>query len=87
VAAALHALPGAAEDISSPSLAQIGSQTRGRSASGASGSDGGLISASGSSAPFTFRVAGPHADADTTVATDQGAVAKMQAADPDQRNR
>jgi RND superfamily putative drug exporter len=87
VAAALQALPRAAEDINSPSLSAVTSRVRGDAprglASGAGGSAGGLVSADGSSALVTFRVAGPHADADATVAADLAAVARVQAAHPD----
>ena len=40
-------------------------------------------SAGGGSALVTFKVAGPHAEADATVAADQAAVARVQAAHPD----
>jgi putative drug exporter of the RND superfamily len=87
VAAALHALPGAAEDISFPNPVAVSSKTAGDppggAASGAGGSAVGLVSTGGSSALVTFKVAGPHADADATVATDQAAVARVQAAHPD----
>ncbi len=87
VAAALRALPGAAEDISSPSPVAEGSKTAGDPpgglASGAGGSAVGLVAAGGGSALVTFEVAGPHADADATVAADQAAVARVQAAHPD----
>jgi putative drug exporter of the RND superfamily len=87
VAAALHALPRAAQDISSPVLTEVSSHARGAVASslasGTTGAAGGLVSASGGSALVTFRVAGPHADVDTTVAIDQVAVARVQAAYPD----
>jgi putative drug exporter of the RND superfamily len=90
VVVALHALPWAAEDISWPGLAEVRPRVAGNalsdlvsSLSGASGDANGLISASGDSALVTFRVAGPHAEADATVAADQAAVAKVQAAYPD----
>jgi RND superfamily putative drug exporter len=87
VAAALRAQPGAAEDISSPGPVAAGSKTPGDppggAASGAGGSAAGLVSAGGGSALVTFKVAGPHADADATVAADQAAVARVQAAHPD----
>jgi putative drug exporter of the RND superfamily len=66
VVAALERLPRAAEDIASP----LG--PGGRS----------LISPDGRSALVTFQVAGPHASADTTVATDMAAVAAVQARYP-----
>ncbi len=66
VVTALRRLPHAAEDIVSP-LAPGGR---------------GLISADGRSALVTFRVAGPHASADTTVGTDMAAVAAVQASYP-----
>jgi RND superfamily putative drug exporter len=47
------------------------------------GSAGSLVSADGRSALVTFRVAGPHAEADTTVAADQAAVARVQAVHPE----
>ncbi len=66
VVAALTRLPRAAEDIASP----LGPD--GRS----------LVSPDGRSALVTFRVAGPHASADTTVAADVAAVAAVQARHP-----
>jgi putative drug exporter of the RND superfamily len=66
VVAALTRLPRAAEDIASP-LGPGGST---------------LVSPDGRSALVTFRVAGPHALADTTVATDVAAVAAVQARYP-----
>jgi putative drug exporter of the RND superfamily len=66
VVTALHRLPGAAEDITSP----LGRGGRG------------LVSAGGRSALVTFRVAGPHASADTTVGRDLAAVAAVQARYP-----
>jgi RND superfamily putative drug exporter len=87
VTAALRALQVAAADVSSPGPADTGSKTAadppGGGASGASGSAAGLVSAGGGSVLVTFRVAGPHADADATVAADQAAVARVQAAHPD----
>ncbi len=87
VAAALRSLPRAAEDVSSPRPPQATSQVLGDSAPGVSSgtgdASGGLVSANGASALVTFRVAGPHADADATVASDQAAVARVQAAYPD----
>jgi putative drug exporter of the RND superfamily len=44
---------------------------------------GNLISADGRSVLVIFRVAGPHADVNSTVAADQAAVARVQAAHPD----
>jgi RND superfamily putative drug exporter len=86
VAAALRSVPRAAEDISFPSLSQVTSRVQGNAprglGSGAGGSAGGLVSAAGTSVLVTFRVAGPHADADATVAADQAAVARVQAAYP-----
>ena len=66
VVTALQRLPRAAEDIASP-LGPGGQ---------------GLISAGGRSAMVTFRVAGPHASAETTVGTDMAAVAAVQARYP-----
>ncbi len=66
VVTALQRLPGAAEDIASPF------SPGGRS----------LVSANGRSALVTFRVAGPHASADTTVGRDMAAVAAVQARYP-----
>ena len=87
VAAALHALPAAAQDISSPDPVEISSKVASDPpagpASDASGSAAGLVSVGGGSALVTFKVAGPHADADATVAADQAAVARVQAAHPD----
>src|SRR5580692_11510407 len=71
VAAALHALPAAAQDISSPGPMEISSKTPGDPpagpASDAGGGAAGLVSVGGGSALVTFKVAGPHADADATV--------------------
>jgi RND superfamily putative drug exporter len=87
VAAALHALPAAAQDISSPGPMEISSKTPGDPpagpASDAGGGAAGLVSVGGGSALVTFKVAGPHADADATVAADQAAVTRVQAAHPD----
>jgi putative drug exporter of the RND superfamily len=83
VAAALRALPGAAEDVSSPGPAEVSAKTAGDPPGGLAGSAAGLVSAGGGSALVTFKVAGPHADADATVAADQAAVARVQAAHPD----
>jgi putative drug exporter of the RND superfamily len=66
VVAALARLPRAAEDIASP-LGPGGAT---------------LVSPDGRSALVTFRVAGPHALADTTVAADVAAVAAVQARYP-----
>jgi putative drug exporter of the RND superfamily len=66
VVAALAARPQAAEDIASP-LGPGGAT---------------LVSPNGRSALVTFRVAGPHALADTTVAADVAAVAAVQARYP-----
>jgi putative drug exporter of the RND superfamily len=66
VVAALARLPRAAADIASP-LGRAG---------------GTLVSADGRSALVTFRVAGPYASADTTVAADEAAVAAVQARHP-----
>jgi putative drug exporter of the RND superfamily len=66
VVAALARLPQAAEDIASP-LGPGGAT---------------LVSPDGRSALVTFRVAGPHAQADTTVAADVAAVAGVQARYP-----
>jgi RND superfamily putative drug exporter len=44
---------------------------------------GSLISADGRTVLVTFRVAGPHASVNSTVAADQAAVARVQAAHPD----
>jgi RND superfamily putative drug exporter len=84
VAAALRALPGAAADVSSPVRAEVSAKTAGDPPGGrASGPAASLVSVGGGSALVTFRVAGPHADADATVAADQAAVARVQAAHPD----
>jgi RND superfamily putative drug exporter len=87
VAAALRALPGAAEDVSSPGPAEVSAKTAGDPPGGLASTDArsvaGLVSADGGSALVTFKVAGPHADADATVAADQAAVARVQAAHPD----
>jgi putative drug exporter of the RND superfamily len=89
VAAALRRLPAAAMDVSAPSLA-VGRVTSARGSAGVqdrtaqpngTGSSG-LISASGHSALVTFEVAGPHADVNATVAADEAAVARVQAAYP-----
>jgi putative drug exporter of the RND superfamily len=66
VVAALDRMPQAAEDINSP----FGPEGRA------------LVSANGRSALVTFRVAGPHAQADTTVGRDEAAVAAVQARFP-----
>jgi putative drug exporter of the RND superfamily len=66
VVTALARRPGAAQDIASPF--GPGGRT--------------LVSPDGRSALVTFRVAGPHALADTTVATDVAAVAAVQARYP-----
>jgi RND superfamily putative drug exporter len=66
VVAALARLPRAAEDIVSP-LSRDGRT---------------LVSPDGRSALVTFRVAGPHSNADTTVAADVAAVAAVQARHP-----
>jgi RND superfamily putative drug exporter len=78
VAAALDRLHSAAMDVNSPSLANL----RGGPSTAAAGA-GSLISGNGRSVLVTFRVAGPHADVDSTVAVDQAAVARVQAAHPD----
>ena len=67
VAVALAALPKAADHIRAPSGHQ----------------GGGLQAADGLAALVTFRVAGPHASADSTVLLDLAAVRKIQAAHPD----
>jgi putative drug exporter of the RND superfamily len=66
VVTALERLPRAAADVASP----LGAASRQ------------LVSPGGRSALVTFRVAGPHASADTTVATDMAAVAAVQAKYP-----
>jgi RND superfamily putative drug exporter len=66
VVTALRRMPRAAEDVVSP----LGPGGRG------------LVSASGRSALVTFRVAGPHASADTTVGTDMAAVSAVAARYP-----
>ncbi len=66
VVAALQRLPHAAEDITSP----FGPAARA------------LVSPDGRSALVTFRVAGPHGRADTTVQADVAAVARVQARYP-----
>jgi RND superfamily putative drug exporter len=67
VQAALAALPQAADNIRAPY--QPGAR--------------GLVAGHGTAALVTFSVAGPHADADTTVLTDLAVVRKIQAAHPD----
>jgi putative drug exporter of the RND superfamily len=67
VEAALAALPRAADDIRAPF--QHGGA--------------GLVSDHGRAALITFNVAGPNADADTTVLTDLAVVHRIQAAHPD----
>jgi RND superfamily putative drug exporter len=83
VAAALRRLPAAAMDVSAPGPA--GNQAAGTPARLANpgSSNAGLISATGHSALVTFLVAGPHADVNSTVASDEAAVARVQAAYPD----
>jgi putative drug exporter of the RND superfamily len=66
VVAALDRMPQAAEDINSP----FGPEGKA------------LLSANGRSALVTFRVAGPHGLADTTVGRDEAAVAAVQARFP-----
>jgi putative drug exporter of the RND superfamily len=97
VVAALDRLHSAAMDVSAPGLAttrpasapdtaapggKAAANVRGAVDTSAAGA-GSLISANGRSVLVTFRVAGPHADADSTVAADQAAVARVQAAHPD----
>jgi putative drug exporter of the RND superfamily len=77
VTAALGRLHSAAMDVLSPVLAPTASAAEVSAARAA-----GLISAGGHSALVTFKVAGPHASADTTVAADQAAVARVQAEHP-----
>jgi putative drug exporter of the RND superfamily len=79
VAAALDRLPSAAMDVSAPALAS-GLPAAGRTASATAARS--LVSPNGHIALVTFEVAGPHADADTTVAADQAAVARVQAEYP-----
>jgi RND superfamily putative drug exporter len=67
VQAALAALPQAADNIRAPF--QPGAR--------------GLVAGHGTAALITFSVAGPNADADTTVLTDLAVVRKIQAAHPD----
>ncbi len=76
---------------SAPQTAVLGAKATGDTAGAAAASLAGsshsgansLVSADGHSALVTFEVAGPHAQADSTVATDQAAVAEVQAAYPD----
>ncbi len=67
VVSALRAQPGAARDVRSP----LGPEGRP------------LVSADGRSALVTFAVAGPHGQADATVARDLAAVARVQGDHPD----
>jgi putative drug exporter of the RND superfamily len=94
VTAALDRLHSAAMDVSAPSLAMsrrtshqdataCAGKTRGTAVCTASTSAASLVSTGGGSVLVTFRVAGPHSQADTTVAADQAAVARVQAAHPD----
>jgi putative drug exporter of the RND superfamily len=97
VTAALDRLHSAAMDVSAPSLvisrpasapgpAAAGGKTTGNPAGTAATSAAGtssLVSADGHSALVTFLVAGPHAEVNSTVADDQAAVARVQAAHPD----
>ena len=69
VEAALAALPQAADHIRAPFLSAASSR--------------GLVAGHGTAALITFNVAGPNADADTTVLTDLAVVRKIQAAHPD----
>ncbi len=71
VAVALNGLPRAARDVTVPA-----------SAAGGTGAVPGHVSAAGRSALITFKVAGPAADADSTVSTDLQAVARVQARFP-----
>ena len=68
VEGALAALPGAATDIHAPFQPGSGHQ---------------LVSANGTAALVTFDVAGPHANADNTVLTDEAVVQRIQARHPD----
>jgi RND superfamily putative drug exporter len=79
-----------APQASAQQTAVLGGKATGGTASAANSLAGGshtgansLISADGHSALVTFEVAGPHAQADSTVAADQAAVADVQAAYPD----
>ena len=94
VTAALDRLPAAAMDVSAPSLAisrptsnpdatACAGKTTRQAVCTASTSAASLVSTGGHSVLVTFRVAGPHSEADTTVAADQAAVATVQAAHPD----
>jgi putative drug exporter of the RND superfamily len=67
VRAALAALPQAADDIRAPFQPGVR----------------GMVAADGTAALVTFNVAGPHADADTTVLKDLAVVRKIQTAHPD----
>jgi putative drug exporter of the RND superfamily len=67
VQAALAALPQAADDIRAPFQPGVR----------------GLVTSDGTAALVTFNVAGPHADADTTVLSDLAVVRKIQTAHPD----
>ena len=97
VTAALDRLHSAAMDVSAPSLAvsrptakpnstACGGKTTGNpvcSAGTSAAVASSLVSADGRSVLVTFRVAGPHAEVNSTVAADQAAVARVQAAHPD----
>jgi putative drug exporter of the RND superfamily len=95
VAAALDRLRSAAIDVSAPSLAitrptsnadttACGGKTMVSAVCTAGTSAAaGLVSSGGRSVLVTFRVAGPHSQVDSTVAADQAAVARVQAAHPD----
>jgi putative drug exporter of the RND superfamily len=95
VTAALDRLHSAAMDVSAPSMAMT-RPTLNPDATACAGKKRGtavctagtsaaasLVSTGGRSVLVTFRVAGPHSEADTTVAADQAAVARVQAAHPD----
>ena len=85
VAAALGQLHSAAMEISAPSVTSASPRTRssgyvtGAANTGASD----LIAPGGHSVLVTFRVPGPHTAVTTTVAADEAAVARIQAAYPD----
>ncbi len=73
VASALAALPQAARDITVPVLPAQTTAVRRPAARGLAG-DPALVSPGGRSALVTFRVAGPHSDADSIVGADMRAV-------------
>ncbi len=95
VTAALDRLHSAAMDVSAPTLAIsqptsnpdtnacTGKATEPAVCTASTGAAASLVSSGGHSVLVTFLVAGPHSEVDSTVAADQAAVAKVQAAHPD----